>query len=399
MTRRRTRILLVGFATATTALPAFSGQSQQAWFRIFDDSGHSALFGLTLAANGNTIVVGATNHRHMPPYSGDALLMKIDPGGTVVWERTWGGPQFEQAWAILPVADGYVVFGETDSYGAGDRDFFLLNISEDGAARWSHAFGTAQREWPFGMVRLASGDLFLYGLTRSSAGRDCSYAVRVTAEGDVVWEYSPTCSVEEMILDAVETDGGDIVLALSMEQDGGLRALDSAGTTLWSQRYQLDGWQFPSSMVRSDSGYLLAGFSMDQSTATPQADIWLAEADGTGRMAWDTTFGEATSDDYAQQLVRLSDGRYVIGALGRGMPLYTVDGAGHVLWEYRRDDNAVYAVEALVELDDGGILGAGLKQIVGGEVYHGVLFRLESSGPAAGVGARLGAGRGLPPAS
>jgi hypothetical protein len=235
MTRRSTRILLTGSAAIATALTACSTQSTPEWFRLLDGPGHSALFGMAQGANGNTLVVGATNHRHMPPYSGDALLLETDRDGAVVWERTWGGPQFEQASAVLPSDRGYFVFGETDSYGAGDRDFFLLEISEVGDEVWFRTYGTAEREWPYGMIRLATGDLFLFGMTRYSSGGECPFAVRVSTAGDVIWEYAPVCSDDEIILDALETDGGNIVLALTIGRNGGLRALDQAGTVLWSR--------------------------------------------------------------------------------------------------------------------------------------------------------------------
>jgi len=50
--------------------------------------------------DGNILAVGATNHLHMPPYSGDVLFIKLTLAGDVIWERTWGGDGYEQADAV-----------------------------------------------------------------------------------------------------------------------------------------------------------------------------------------------------------------------------------------------------------------------------------------------------------
>lgn len=61
----------------------------------------------------------------MPPYSGDAFFIKLSFDGDVIWDRTWGGDGYEQARSVVPAGDsGYFIFGETDTYGAGNRDFF-----------------------------------------------------------------------------------------------------------------------------------------------------------------------------------------------------------------------------------------------------------------------------------
>jgi hypothetical protein len=59
------------------------------WIRVFDSPDHDAVFGAVLTGPANAIVVGATSYRHVPPFSGDALIMNVDlSNGTVLRERT-----------------------------------------------------------------------------------------------------------------------------------------------------------------------------------------------------------------------------------------------------------------------------------------------------------------------
>ena len=62
-------------------------------------------------------------------------------------ERTWGGPQFDEGSGVATAPDNSVyVTGTTLSFGAGDRDAFLLKYNANGALAWQRTFGTAPSE-------------------------------------------------------------------------------------------------------------------------------------------------------------------------------------------------------------------------------------------------------------
>jgi Tol biopolymer transport system component len=357
-----------------------SGGGGTTWVRRFEGDDYGAFFDIVLTGDGNALAVGATNHLHLPPYSGDALLIKLTLEGELLWERTWGGDEYEQAWSIAPAGDGgFFVFGETGSYGAGDRDFFLLKIASDGAEEWFQTYGREHREWPFGMLPLADGDLLLHGFTESTTGRGRDqYALRVAPDGEVVWDYVGEGPEDEFVLDAVETAQGDLVLVVGVAEDGKLVNLNADGEVQWSKRYELDGWQFASQIVPTDDGgYLLAGFSMSPSR---QADTWLARCTADGELEWETSFGDPSYDDYAQSLFRLQDGSYLIGAIANGMLLNRVDGEGKMLWKQSLMGQQVHGAEAVIELEDGGLLVAGFVQLVNGRSYDAIILRTDAEG-------------------
>ncbi len=351
------------------------------WIRTFEGATYGAFFDIALTPDGNILVVGATNHLHMPPYSGDALFIKLSLDGDVLWERTWGGNGYEQADSVVLAGDGgYFIFGETDSYGAGDRDFFLLKITQDGTEEWFKTYGGVGREWPYGMLQLLNGELLIYGFTESIGGGRDEYALRVAQDGNIIWVYTVESPGEELVLDALETLEGDLVLAVSVDEDGGLVKLAADDSTQWSHRYELPGWQYASQVAQTeDSGFLLAGFSM--SSSPRQADTWLARCTSTGELVWQTSFGESAFDDYANSLIRLSDGTYLIGAIANGVLLSRVDEDGNVLWRRSLlEQEMVYGGMALTELEDGGFLVGGLIQLIGGRSYDAILLRTDAEG-------------------
>ncbi len=352
------------------------------WIRRFEGPDYGAFLGIALTEDGNVLVVGATNHLHSPPYSGDALFMKLTLAGDVLWEQTWGGDGYDQATSVLQAEDGgYYVFGETDSYGAGGRDFFLIKITADGTEEWFKTYGRSRREWPYGMLRLSNGDLLLHGFTEPTTGRGRSqYAIRVGQGGDVIWEYVGEGTDEEIAIDALELADGDLVLAVVIQEDGGLVKLGADGSPRWAKRYELAGWQYASQIAQTDDGgFLLAGFSMSDS-GRQQADTWLARCTSTGELQWETSFGESAYDDYTNSMIRLDDGTYLLGGIGRGMPLARVDQDGNILWRRSLFERNVHGAMALVELEDGGYLVAGLIEIIGGRSYDAILVRTDAEG-------------------
>jgi outer membrane protein assembly factor BamB len=307
--------------------------------------------------------------------------MKLTMSGDVLWERTWGGGGYEQAIAVLLAGDGgYYIFGETDSYGAGNQDFFLLKISADGAEEWFKTYGGAGREWPYGMLQLSNGEILIYGFTESNDGGSDEYAIRLTQDGDIIWEYTVENPGEELVLDALETAEGNLVLAVNVEEDGKLVELDADGNIQWAQRYELSGWQYASRVAQTeDGGFLLAGFSM--SSSPQQADTWLARCTSTGELEWETSFGDSSFNDYATAMIRLSDGTYLMGALANGILLSRVDEGGEVLWRRSLlEQQIIYGGMALIELEEGGFLVAGLINLINGRSYDAIILRTDAEG-------------------
>ena len=350
------------------------------WIRTFEGPDYGAFFDIVLTPDENVLAVGTTNHLHFPPYSGDALFMKLTLDGDVLWEKTWGGDEYEQAWAVTQAeGGGYYIFGETDSYGTGDRDFFLLKITEDGTEDWFKTYGYAYREWPYGMLQLSNGDLLIYGFTESVTSRERNqYALRVGKDGSVIWEYTVESPEEEFVLDALETVEDDLILAVGIASDGKLVKLDANGQGQWEKRYELPGWQFASQVIQTeDDGFLLAGFAMGSGR---QADTWLAHCTSSGELEWETSFGNPAFDDYANSMIQLKNGTYLIGKIGNGMLLTNIDDDGNILWERSLVGTAVHGAKGLIQLEDRGFLVSGFIQIRNGRSYDAILLRTDTEG-------------------
>ena len=70
------------------------------------------------------------------------VLVKIDNLGNHVWNKTYGGSDSETVNSMLVTGDGgYALVGYTSSFGAGDRDGWLLKIDSVGNLLWNQTYG------------------------------------------------------------------------------------------------------------------------------------------------------------------------------------------------------------------------------------------------------------------
>ena len=69
------------------------------------------------------------------------LVMKFSEEGEMMWEKTYGGGGVDQGQAIINTADGgFLIAGESDSYGNGDNDMFILKLDANGDSTWLKVF-------------------------------------------------------------------------------------------------------------------------------------------------------------------------------------------------------------------------------------------------------------------
>ena len=120
------------------------------WSRTFGGPGFEGANTLAQTTDGGFVLAGFSNSFGVGGYN--LWLVKTDANGNSSWNRSYGGPGWDGANCVLQTADGgYLLGGLTNSYGAGDFDFWLLKTNANGDCVWSRTFGGAQYEDIFSM--------------------------------------------------------------------------------------------------------------------------------------------------------------------------------------------------------------------------------------------------------
>lgn len=125
-------------------------------------------------SDGGYIVCGATESYGAG--NGDFWLIKTDSNGTETWNKTYGGNYTDRADDIQQTDDGgYIVGGRTNSYGAGSYDFWLIKTNENGTMQWNITMGGPQKDLGYSVQQTSDGGYMITGQTESFGAGSCDF--------------------------------------------------------------------------------------------------------------------------------------------------------------------------------------------------------------------------------
>jgi hypothetical protein len=150
------------------------------WTKSFGGSEIDVAYAVTKSADGNYILVGDTRSTDQdvsnPLGNADLWVVKFsDNNGAMIWEKTYGGTEFESAKSINPMANGnYLISGATRSSNGdvtnnnGQNDAWVIIIDEDGELQFEMAVGGSALDFGNDALETTDGKLILVGDTESN---------------------------------------------------------------------------------------------------------------------------------------------------------------------------------------------------------------------------------------
>ncbi|MBN1244683.1 PQQ-like beta-propeller repeat protein [Candidatus Bathyarchaeota archaeon] len=152
---------------------------------------------------GECVAVGDT--RSKGEGESDAWIIKVDANGNLVWERTVGGEGFDMPTCITVSSyQGYLVGGFTFSFGNGERDFWLFKVDDSGNVQWSCTVGRTEFEEAYAVLEVAENEFVMAGWTNSIGhGHYDFYVAKVSVENDGDWLSAYNFIASALILSAI----------------------------------------------------------------------------------------------------------------------------------------------------------------------------------------------------
>jgi hypothetical protein len=117
------------------------------WTKTYGGTGDDMANSVQQTSDGGYIIAGETSSSGEGKK--DLLLIKTDPAGNTVWSKTYGGVEDDMAKSVQQTVDGgYIVAGETESFGTGYiwdiGNIWLLKTNPAGDIHWSKTYSTAR---------------------------------------------------------------------------------------------------------------------------------------------------------------------------------------------------------------------------------------------------------------
>ena len=101
------------------------------WDNDFGGTGWDEIYSIIQTKGGGFIAAGSVWSKGAG--RGDVCVAKIDKRGSLVWIKTYGGSEDDEAHSIVQTDDGgYAVVGWTESKGAGNSDVWVIKLDENG---------------------------------------------------------------------------------------------------------------------------------------------------------------------------------------------------------------------------------------------------------------------------
>jgi len=106
----------------------------------------------------------------------DIDVMRFDKNGKVIWHKIFGFKSKEWANSITTTKEGgFVVAGTTKSFGFGGFDFYLLELNSKGSSIWANVYGAGDNEMANSVKPLAGGGFLVVGQTESYGKGDYDF--------------------------------------------------------------------------------------------------------------------------------------------------------------------------------------------------------------------------------
>jgi hypothetical protein len=285
----------------------------------------------------------------------DYWIVKVNKGGEKEWDKRYGGTSIDNLTSMYQTSDGgYILGGYSWSNNGGQitdtcrgkSDYWIIKIDGLGNKLWDKRYGGVDFDELYSVEQTSDGGYILggysyYGISgdKTEDGRgNCDFwAVKTDASGNKIWDkrFGGT-DYEHMYAMTQTNDNGYILAGDSRSKLSGdksqngrgkydfwLVKLAGSGEKVWDKRFGGKEFDVVTTVKQTnDGGYVVGGESAsgiegDRTQANKGAsDFWMLKLDADGNKIWDVAFG-GSENDYLQDVSLTSDGGYILGGISR----------------------------------------------------------------------------------
>ena len=234
-------------------------------------------------------------------YDLTTCVMKINRTGSPIWTRIYGTNDTEIVTQVLSTMDGGVMlYGLTNSFGAGKYDFWLVKMDSYGNIEWHKTFGNKHDQVPISILESKDGGYFFAGETKTvDIESDKLFFGKINNKGDLSWnltiDFSNETGDQRITFIKETTDEGYVIGGTSDLSPGywadrtpnsWIFKLNKHGLIQWKKNY----WtSFPPIQTHDDGFIIITGF---KETGSSAGDRWInkiAKLNDSGDPQWERT--------------------------------------------------------------------------------------------------------------
>ena len=199
------------------------------WSRYFGGTFTDTSYALSETQTGNFIIVGSSDSDDIDINNNkgtyDFWVLKISSSGDLIWEKSFGGSEIDEARDITITENGdFLIVGDSRSvdtdvlYNNGAADIWIIKINSDGELIWERTYGGTSFDGVQSIQKTMNNDYIVAGNSRSSDvnlennnGQNDAWFFKIDFQGVLKWQNSVGGSDIDLLMDIVELENGTII--------------------------------------------------------------------------------------------------------------------------------------------------------------------------------------------
>jgi len=361
------KLLALSFVGALFLFSDSAAHAQNTWAAsYFLTNARAATSTIQQTSDGGFVVTGSIA---VAGSSYDMWILKLDSSGMIQWQKTYGGINQDDGAGIEQTSDGgYVVVGDTQSFGAGTNDAWILKLDQNGDVQWQKTIGGSGADYAFSVKQTPDDGYIISALTFSFPSYDF-WIIRLDSSGNVVWQKLYGGPNDDLVYSVnLTSDGGFIVSGATDSFGTGLYdiwvlKLDSSGTVQWQKTYGAPNTDEYSigTQETTDGGFILVGSSGNPNDDS--SEIIVLQLNSNGQIQWQNSYSETASEG-ASSILQTTDGGYIVagqtGRIGTGAYwLLKLDSSGNIDWQKAYQGDHFQRLASVAQTSDGGFVVSG----------------------------------------
>ena len=186
------------------------------WSKTYGGNGNDYGYTVVLTSDGGYAISGIT--RSQGDSNGDAWIIKTDINGNEEWNQTYGGEGTESSRSIKQTNDGgYIFTGQTNSFGSGYNDAYLVKTDFEGNQEWMQTYGGIGTDHGRSVVQTSDDGYIISGYTDSFGDSGFNFwLIKTDLLGNLDWQKSYGGTGDDRGFHALQAaDGGYIITGYS----------------------------------------------------------------------------------------------------------------------------------------------------------------------------------------
>jgi len=202
--------LSFGAGSADVYLIKTDNSGNLMWTKTYGGSSSDYGYSVRQTLDGGYIIAGYTSS--FGAGTSDVYLIRTDNNGDISWAKTYGGTSSDFGYSVRQTTDGgYIVAGYTESFGIAG-DVYLIHTDADGSLVWSKSFGGTGNDRGWSAQQTTDGGYVIAGFSESfGAGNKDVYLIKTDEFGSSGCQESTAATIvgnTETIVNSTQTSIG-----------------------------------------------------------------------------------------------------------------------------------------------------------------------------------------------